>query len=329
LPKNKGGLGILDLERFTRALRLRWLWYKWKQPERAWSNLEVPCDKADRDLFNASTTVTIGNGKKALFWTSSWIHGQMAKTIAPHLYGKTRRKKITVKQGMTNRKWIDHIFPPTTPEEVREFVKLWEAASAVQLNETVEDEVRWRWTQDGEYSTKSAYLIQFVGVFAKTKISVIWRAKAEPKCRFFAWTLLHKKILTANNLIKRGWTDDTDCRLCGNELETPVHLCKDCPFTKEVWEILKQWLQLTVIQSVNTAGSLHNHWWRCRRRFQKNERRKVDGIFIYFWWNIWKERNRRQFQQKALNPNQVATLCKDDIMQYEMAMATTSNTAAG
>ena len=30
LPKNKGGLGILDLERFTRALRLRWLWYKWK-----------------------------------------------------------------------------------------------------------------------------------------------------------------------------------------------------------------------------------------------------------------------------------------------------------
>jgi hypothetical protein len=40
-------------------------------------------------------------------------------------------------------------------------------------------------------------------------------------------------------------------------------------------------------------------------------------------------RNRRQFQQKALNPNQVATLCKDDIMQYEMAMVTTSNTATG
>ena len=28
LPKTKGGLGILDLERFTRALRLRWLWFK-------------------------------------------------------------------------------------------------------------------------------------------------------------------------------------------------------------------------------------------------------------------------------------------------------------
>ena len=39
------------------------------------------------------------------------------------------------------------------------------------------------------------------------------------------WTSLHKRILTTNNLMKRGWTDDTD-RLCGNELETPVHLCK-------------------------------------------------------------------------------------------------------
>jgi hypothetical protein len=88
-----------------------------------------------------------------------------------------------------------------------------------------------------------------------------------------------------------------------------------------VWEILKQWLQLTAIKSINSSGSLHSFWWRCRRRFEKNERRKVDGIFIYFWWSIWKERNRRQFQQKALNPIQVATLCKDDIMQDRIAMA--------
>lgn len=146
----------------------------------------------------------------------------------------------------------------------------------------------WRWTPDGEYSTKSALLVQFAGRFSKIKITHIWKAKAEPKCRFFAWTLLHKKILTANNLLKRGWTDETDCRLCGNDLETPVHLCKDCPFTKEVWEILKQWFQLTAMQSVNISGSLHSFWWRCRRRFDKKERRNVDGIFVYFWWNIWK-----------------------------------------
>ena len=45
-----------------------------------------------------------------------------------------------------------------------------------------------------------------------------------------------------------GWRsrlcDDTDCKLCSNDQETPFHLCKDCPFTKEVWGILKA-VQLT------------------------------------------------------------------------------------
>jgi hypothetical protein len=40
---------------------------------------------------------------------------------------------------------------------------------------------------------------------------------------------------------------------------------------------------------------------------------------IYYWWNVWKERNKKTFQQKALQPCQVALLCKDDIQQYQLA----------
>lgn len=95
-------MGFLDLERFARALRLRLSWYQWKQGERAWNKLEVPCDKVDQELFSASTIVSIGNGKKALFWSSSWINGTMAKTIAPQQYLKTKRKKL---QYTGNEKW--------------------------------------------------------------------------------------------------------------------------------------------------------------------------------------------------------------------------------
>jgi hypothetical protein len=42
---------------------LIWLWFKWKQKDRAWNNLDTPCDKTDVELFNASTVVEVGNGK--------------------------------------------------------------------------------------------------------------------------------------------------------------------------------------------------------------------------------------------------------------------------
>ena len=202
LPKEKGEIGIMELERFTRALRLRWLWYRCKQKERAWSNLEVPCDKTDHELFNATTIVKIGDGKTALFWSSSWINGTSAKRIAPSLFKKTRRKKITVQKALHNNKWIDHIYPPSTQEEISDFVNLWEAIKDTSLDDQVEADIKWRWTPSGEYTTKSAYKIQFEGTFTKMRITPIWKVKAEPKCRFFAWTLLHKKILTANNLMK-------------------------------------------------------------------------------------------------------------------------------
>jgi len=129
----------------------------------------------------------------------------------------------------------------------------------------------------------------------------IWRAEAEPKCRFLAWTLLHKKILTANNLMKRNWSNDPICKLYGIHLETPTHLCKDCSFSKEVWCFLKQWLNLSVLDLVGMTGSLHGYWRKCRAKFDRGQRKRLDGVMIYFWWNVWKEWNRRTFQQNSYN----------------------------
>jgi len=46
------------------------------------------------------------------------------------------------------------------------------------------------------------------------------------------------------------------------------------------------------MDSVSTTGSIYSYWWKCRRKFDKTQRREVDGILIYFWWNIRKERRR-------------------------------------
>ena len=48
-PKGKGRLRILELQRFARALRLRWLWFQWKHKERVWNGLDLPCHRRDHD----------------------------------------------------------------------------------------------------------------------------------------------------------------------------------------------------------------------------------------------------------------------------------------
>ncbi|WVZ64595.1 LOW QUALITY PROTEIN: hypothetical protein U9M48_014090, partial [Paspalum notatum var. saurae] len=150
-PLSLGRLGIADLERFARALRLRWLWFKWKNRETAWGGLDVPCDKQDRDLFHASTMVTVGDGVKASFWCSHWINGMAAHLIAPSLYAKTSRKNISVRNALKNNNRISHIFLVSSVSEVKEFVDLWEALREVQRDAKREDKIVWRWTTNGVY----------------------------------------------------------------------------------------------------------------------------------------------------------------------------------
>jgi hypothetical protein len=44
-----------------------------------------------------------------------------------------------------------------------------------------------------------------------------------------------------------------------------------------------------------------------------------DGLMIYFWRSIWKERNRRTFQSKNLQPREVAFLCKEEFDHFQLA----------
>jgi hypothetical protein len=143
-PKSLGGLGILDLERFARALRLRWMWYSWKNEDRAWMGLDIPCDKTDEDLFHASTVVTVGNGNKALFWKSSWISGRAPCHIASSLFKKTRHKNITVNRGLEKNRWISNIWPIQEGTEIQELMALWEAINDVERDVANEDQILWR-----------------------------------------------------------------------------------------------------------------------------------------------------------------------------------------
>jgi len=73
----------------------------------------------------------------------------------------------------------------------------------------------------------------------------------------FVWTHLYADFFTANNLSKRNWTHDLICKLCKTDPENPVHLFKDCVFTKEVWSIIRDWYNLSQLQNISQDGSIY------------------------------------------------------------------------
>ena len=108
-PKDLGGLGVLDLEKFATALRLRWVWQEWMEPNKPWVGLGTPCNDKDKLLFAAVTTIKIGNGAKASFWHSAWIQGRRPKDIAPAIFNISKHKNRTVQEALTNNAWVRDI----------------------------------------------------------------------------------------------------------------------------------------------------------------------------------------------------------------------------
>jgi hypothetical protein len=53
---------LLDLERFNRALRLRWSWLQWKNQCKPWANLGIQLSTMEVELFRTCTSINLSNG---------------------------------------------------------------------------------------------------------------------------------------------------------------------------------------------------------------------------------------------------------------------------
>ena len=123
-PTEFGGLGVKELQAFSRSLRLRWEWFKWDDQDRPWKGTTTPCDAVDRNLFQACTEISIGNGCTAKFWHDCWLEGQAPAHIAPLLVPLAYRKNLTVRDALLNNKWMRGLKRISSEEQLDQFVEL-------------------------------------------------------------------------------------------------------------------------------------------------------------------------------------------------------------
>jgi hypothetical protein len=225
-PNCYGGLGVLHLEKFAMALRLRWPWLEWNDPDKIRVGSDNPCSVEDMDIFFAATTITIGNGCKTPFWHAPWLHGKSPKDVASLIFASSKRKNWKVAQAMIDEAWVQkiNIEGPVTSNHLLQFMDLWVLINNVQLEVDVEDTIVWKFTESGTYSASSAYKLQFLGLVLSNINTLIWKAWATPKAKNHAWLAIQNRLWTAERLQRRGWPNCGLYPLRKQTTETTDHL---------------------------------------------------------------------------------------------------------
>ncbi|CAM0954217.1 unnamed protein product [Alopecurus aequalis] len=257
-PRSLGGLGVKDMEAYSRSLRLRWLWFEWDDKERPWRGTAVPCDTKDRRLFASCTLVTLGDGKTARFWESRWLGGCSPGEIAPALTTIAWRKNLTVAEALNRGRWMQGLQRMTSDEQLNQFVALWVKVQEVVLS-TEKDSIRWNRTGGGVYSAKSAYQGQFIGRICAPELGKVWAMRTEQKVKFYVWLMLQNRNWTSDRLARRGWPHSALCCFCDQTGESAVHLLLLCPFAKEIW--LKVAGDMPRLASISQGNASIKAWW--------------------------------------------------------------------
>lgn len=320
-PSEYGGLGILDLERFSRALRLRWLWYAWAQPQRAWVGTDLPVDDIDTALFAAATSVTVHNGCRAIFWHSSWLHGRRLLDRFPLLYGHSRRKFRTVHEALQNGKWIQDVAYNLNDALLAEFFALWQLLqeNMPPLDSNEEDQIFWKPKASGKYTAQSAYKMQFFGSIDSTFPKLIWKIWAPPKCKLFLWLLLRDRLWTAQRLQVRGWDNNYFCGLCIRNLETSMHLFVECPIARDIWGRVAIWSASANLNPSNWSATEDIESW-FHSMITAGEK-KAHILAVLTLWSIWRQRNRAIFDQSPCSASQTLTQIKEEASMWANAGA--------
>ena len=322
-PTELGGLGVLDLKLFGYALQTRWLWLQKTDNDRAWAQLPIQVDPVVLAFFRASTTITVGSGRTTLFWVDNWLDGQAISDLAPTLFAAVSKRvtsKLTVAEAMQNRQWVRGIQGGLSVMAIAEYLRLWLRLDNVHLQPHQDDQCIWRWTNNGQYSAKSAYLMLHQGSATFPGHKLIWQTWAPLKVKIFLWLAFRQRHWTADRRARHGLETHTNCPLCDQEPETSDHLFASCTVTLQVWFAIFATLGVD-LSLPRVVCSIRERWQEFRMLLPGSLQKGFDTLFALVCWWIWKERNGRIFRAQVSTIPQMLLSIKSEAEIWVLAGA--------
>jgi len=221
---------------------------------------------------------------------------------------------------MHDRQWVRGIQGGLSVTAIAEYLQLWSRLDNVQLQPAQDDQCIWRWTNNGQYSAKSAYLMLHQGSATFPGHKLIWQTWAPLKVKIFLWLAFRQRHWTADRRARHGLETHTNCPLCDQEPETSDHLFASCSVTLQVWHAIFATLGVN-LSLPRIACSIMERWLEFRALLPGNWQKGFDTLFALVCWRIWKERNGRIFRAQVSTLPQMLISIKSEAELWVLAGA--------
>jgi hypothetical protein len=270
--------------------------------------------RASIPLIQSRLNWDLGNGKDIKIWEDNYSKsGILSKNPALNqlkhwLSSEGRFTLYNISNWHPNGNWKNWNLGEATPplkEEANMFLQAISGSAPVCLSK----KDNRSWEKEG-YTVHLGYKHLIENNDIPTK-SAIWKEignpNSLPKINILCWQLAHNKLLTGENLNKRGFLGPFRCALCANSLETSDHLFLHCNFSRQV--INNVYLELVPNMSKPTSTrSLICKWAKhYKGSIQGNTKlsRAWKASIKFVCWQIWLARNKRIFKEKTTSPQEV------------------------
>ena len=358
LPLEKGGLGIRTPRLANMAMGFKLVWRILKEKGTWWTEvikrkylngtkcsilsaniIERQCTpvwkliKKTLPHFKSCISRAPGNGKEINIWEDR-IMGKDERMMQVNFRPLQRwMAEAKIKTLYDISLWDQNCWTGWRPLPLPDDLKnLWaelkiSLTGSAPTNRMKEDSFVWD-PNGGNYTVKEGYkVLQNASATNNWPLQkAIWRTECLPKVKLFNWTLLHGRILTAENLRKKGIQGPSICCMCKEAEESIPHLFIECPFARACWNLIIKPLsisdphnQITLLQKLwGTSFPLSN----CKGLVK----RVWNSIPANLCWQIWIARNKCIFKDKK--PSISSVLAKTIAFINETIEANGINQAA-